>query len=156
MAEQGFTLTSPSFREGADISSKHTCDGENRSPRLEWMHPPEGTRSYALIVDDPDAPRGTFTHWVHFNIPGELRELAEGQSAGADGKNDFQQVGYGGPCPPPNHDAHRYFFKLFALDIPKLDLEAGARREELERAIEGHVLDQTQLMGLYRRTTGRP
>lgn len=155
MSEQGFTLTSTAFTADGAIPATVTCDGDNTSPELKWMHPPDGTRSFALIVDDPDAPSGTFTHWVLFDIPADVRTLpANASDIGVGGRNDFQQDGYGGPCPPPNHGQHRYFFKLYALDVESLNSEAGAPRDAVEKAMEGHVLDETHLMGRYERTTG--
>lgn len=153
MSEQGFTLSSPDFSNGAPIPSRCTCDGRDDVPRLQWIHPPAGTQSFAMIVEDPDAPSGTFTHWVKFNIPGDVQELA-GDDTGVNGKNDFQADGYGGPCPPPNHGRHRYTFRLYALDVPLLDVPSGAKREALEGAMQGHVLGQTELMGTYERVTG--
>jgi Raf kinase inhibitor-like YbhB/YbcL family protein len=152
MAEQKLTLTSPSFAEGGPISVGNTCDGSDLSPQLEWINPPQGTRSFALIVDDPDAPSGLFTHWVIFDIPAAAGNLAEGQQGlGMAGRNDFQKVGYNGPCPPPRHGKHRYNFTLFALDVESLNLSAGATRQEVENAMQGHILHQTQLTGLYER-----
>lgn len=154
MAEQGFTLSSPTFVPDSLIPGMFTCDGENKSPELEWMHAPEGTKSFALIVDDPDAPNGTFTHWVLFNIPADTSKLPTAAGdLGIAGRNDFQQDGYGGPCPPPNHGQHRYFFRLFALDVESLPCGQGAGRDDVERAMKGHVLEQTELMGRYERTT---
>jgi Raf kinase inhibitor-like YbhB/YbcL family protein len=149
-----FRLTSPAFADGAFIPARYTCDGENLSPPLEWEDPPAGTRSFALIVDDPDAPVGTFTHWVLFDVPGSARSLAEAppqKTVGLSGRNDFGRSGYGGPCPPRGHGAHRYFFRLSALDVDSLKLAAGARRSEVEGAIKGHVLGVAQLMGRYER-----
>lgn len=155
MSEQGFTLSSPAFVSDGVIPQVFTCDGENTSPELNWMHPPDGTRSFALIVDDPDAPDGTFTHWVLFNIPAETQNLPIGdRETGVGGRNDFQHEGYGGPCPPPNHGQHRYYFKLFALDVESLPLEAGAPRADLEKAMEGHVLEKAEVMGRFQRTAG--
>lgn len=155
MAEQGFTISSPAFTEGGIIPLKHTCDGEDISPELSWMHPPEAARSFGLIVDDPDAPRGIFTHWVLFDIPADVEQLpAKASGIGKGGRNDFHHEKYGGPCPPPNHGEHRYFFKLFALDVPSLDLQVGAAREDVEQAMQGHILDQAELMGRYERTAG--
>jgi Raf kinase inhibitor-like YbhB/YbcL family protein len=155
MAEMKLSLASTDFTHGGPISARHTCDGSNVSPELHWMHPPEETRSFALILDDPDAPSGLFTHWVLFDIPASVRSLAEGEGGvGVSGRNDFQQVGYGGPCPPPNRGKHRYFFTLYALDVDSLRQQSGASRQEVEAAMEGHVLRQAQLMGLYERRPG--
>ena len=151
-------LTSPAFREGAAIPAKHTCDGADTSPQLAWGGAPPGTAALALIVDDPDAPAGTWVHWVLYNLPGNLAGLPEGvaksdqlpQLGGAlQGKNDFRRVGYGGPCPPPGRP-HRYFFKLYALDAA-LPLRAGATKQEVERAMAGHVIGEARLMGTYAR-----
>lgn len=150
MAEQGFTLSSSDFPSAGIIPRAFTCDDRNAPPRLEWMHPPQGTKSFTLIMDDPDAPHGTFTHWVKFDIPADQRSLRPG-GAGVDGKNDFQQDGYGGPCPPANHGEHRYYFRLYALDVEALELKPGAHRDAVLAAIEGHVLDQAELMGRYER-----
>lgn len=150
MAEQGFTLTSPDFAPGGIIPKEFTCDGRDTPPPLAWMHPPQGARSLVLIVDDPDAPQGTFTHWLKFNIPTDVDDLSAG-GVGVEGKNDFQKDGYGGPCPPPRHGQHRYYFRLYALDVEALDLKEGARRDALEAAMEGHVLGHTELMGRYER-----
>ncbi|HXH06460.1 MAG TPA: YbhB/YbcL family Raf kinase inhibitor-like protein [Vicinamibacterales bacterium] len=149
-----FTLTSPAFADGAFIPVRYTCDGENLSPPLQWADPPSGTRSFVLIVDDPDAPAGTFTHWVLFDLPGAERHLPEAppqKTAGRSGRNDFGKQGYGGPCPPRGHGPHRYFFRLSALDVDSLKLAAGARRSEVEAAMKGHVLGAAQLMGRYER-----
>ena len=149
-----FTLKSV-FSNGGRIPVKYTCDGEDISPPLSWEGQPEGVVSYVLIVEDPDAPIGTFTHWVIYNIPGKLSSLPEGvpkqkeTEFGLQGINDFRGVGYGGPCPPPGKP-HRYFFKLYALDST-LDLPPGARKGDVIKAMEGHVLAQAQLMGLYGR-----
>ncbi len=154
MSEQRFTLTSPSFGPDQMIPSALTCDGENTSPALNWGHPPEGTRSFALILDDPDAPRGTFTHWVLFDIPADARGLpAKVRDIGVGGRNDFRNDHYGGPCPPPNRGKHHYFFKLFALNVPSLNLPLGASRKAVENAMQGHILGQVHLVGLYQRKT---
>jgi Raf kinase inhibitor-like YbhB/YbcL family protein len=149
-----FTLTSPAFADGAEIPRRHTCDGDNRSPRLTWREPPTGTRSFALIVDDPDAPSGTFTHWILFDVPGgttELPDAAPAGTVGRSGRNDFGKTGYGGPCPPKGHGPHRYFFKLSALDVEKLGQKDGAARQAVETAMQGHVLATAQLVGRYER-----
>lgn len=150
------SLTSPAFRQGEEIPVQYTCDGQNVSPPLEWSQSPAGTESFALIVDDPDAPGGVFTHWVLFNLPGDsyqLPEAVQGQAqlpGGAlEGKNNFGKIGYGGPCPPPG-SPHRYRFTLYALD-QSLDLKAGASKQQLLDAMVGHILAQGQLTGTYRR-----
>src|SRR5919109_5056721 len=125
-------LTSPDFANGARIPARHTCDGENQSPELQWTRAPEGTRTFALVVDDPDAPSRSFTHWLLFDIPGSVHGLAEGTAeVGISGRNDFQQIGYGGPCPPRKDKAHRYFFRLYAMDVDSLELPEGASRKEV-------------------------
>jgi Raf kinase inhibitor-like YbhB/YbcL family protein len=147
----GLELTSDAFADGDPIPQKHTCDGEDASPPLAWEGLPEGTRTLALIDHDPDAPSGDFTHWLAWNNDPEPGQLGEGVSPPAEGTNGFGRTGYGGPCPPPGHGPHRYFHDLYALDAV-LDLEPGATREQLEGAIDGHVLGETQLMGTYERT----
>jgi Raf kinase inhibitor-like YbhB/YbcL family protein len=149
-----FQLTVEGFSNGGAIPRRYTCDGENLSPALRWEGAPGNTRSFALIVEDPDAPGGTWNHWLLWNIPGATTSIAEGYWAGrlgTDGANDFRKHGYGGPCPPPGHGAHRYYFKLFALKGPALELPAGARRDQLNRALSGHVLAEAQYMGTYER-----
>src|SRR6266540_582145 len=136
----GLEITSGAFQDGDTIPRRHTCEGENASPPLAWAGVPEGTRSLALIVDDPDAPVGTFTHWLAWGVDPGAGGLDEGQAAPREGRNGFGTPGYAGPCPPPGHGRHRYFFRLHALDA-ELDLQPGAGREELERALEGHVLE---------------
>jgi len=144
-------LSSSAFDEGEPIPVKYTCDGEDVSPPLRWSGVPAGTRSLALIADDPDAPRGTFVHWILFGIPPQTTELVEGQqlSGVAQGRNDFGRTGYGGPC-PPRGNPHRYFFKLYALDTD-LQLPPGATKQDLLRAMEGHIIAEGQLMGVYQR-----
>lgn len=153
---QEFQLSTPAFADGARIPERYTADGENASPRLTWSDPPEGTESFALVVEDPDAPKGLFVHWLTWNLPAHLRDLPEGYPAEAQrrdgvrcGQNGFGSNGYGGPRPPPGAP-HRYVFRLLALDA-KLDLEAGAKRAEFERALEGHVLGQATVTGMYGR-----
>jgi Raf kinase inhibitor-like YbhB/YbcL family protein len=151
-----FELKSPTFSAGADIPKKHTCDGPDMSPALNWGEPPAKTAAFALIADDPDAPVGTWVHWVLFNLPATTRELPEGVSkkeevegGGLQGANDFRRTGYGGPCPPPG-PSHRYFFKLYALDS-QLSLKSDATKRDVEKAMEGHILGQAELMGRYKR-----
>jgi hypothetical protein len=128
---------------------KYTCDGQDISPPLEWSGTPEGTQSLVLISDDPDAPVGTWVHWVLFDLPADTNSLPEGaQDLGTDGNNSWRRPGYGGPCPPSG--THRYFFKLYALDTA-LNLEAGASKEQVEKAMQGHILAQGELMGKYER-----
>ncbi len=148
-------ITSSAFEEGGLIPAKYTCDGADVSPPLQWDAVPEGTKSVALICDDPDAPMGTWMHWVLFNLPSDAKELAENIPAeetlpnGAkQGVNDFGRIGYGGPCPPGG--THRYFFKIYALDT-EVGLEAGADKRQLLKAMEGHILEQGQLVGKYKR-----
>jgi len=149
------TMTSSAFTEGALIPKKHTCDAEDISPDLKWSGVPREAKSLALICDDPDAPAGTWVHWVLFNIPAEAGALAAGippeavlDSGARQGKNDFRKLGYGGPCPPGG--THRYFFKLYALDTV-LSLESGSTKARLVAAMKGHILAEGQLMGKYKR-----
>lgn len=155
-AQMPLSLSSSAFKEGDKIPVKYTCDGEDVSPPLIWGEPPQKTQAFALIVDDPDAPSGIFTHWVLFNIPANVRELEENVPARErlengilQGKNDFGRIGYSGPC-PPRGPAHRYRFTVYALDKP-LDLKPGASRKQLLDTTKGHVLAQGQLMGIYQR-----
>jgi Raf kinase inhibitor-like YbhB/YbcL family protein len=143
-------LTSAAFDDGEPIPEKHTSDGESSPPPLEWNFVPEGTRSLALIVHDPDAPSGDFTHWLAWNIDPELGALDGSTPAPPQGANGRGQNGYLGPSPPPGHGAHRYFHELYALDT-ELDLEPAAAREQLENEIEGHVLAEAELVGTYER-----
>jgi Raf kinase inhibitor-like YbhB/YbcL family protein len=144
----GFEIASEAFEEGATIPSRHTCDGQNVSPPLSFGGAPAGTRSLALVVDDPDAPVGTFTHWLAWGIDASVDGLGEGQAAPHEGRNGFGTTGYAGPCPP--HGRHRYSFRLHALDT-ELDLEPGADRDQLDRALEGHVVQTAELVGGYER-----
>lgn len=142
-------IESPGFENEGHIPSKYTCDGLNVSPRLEFADIPPGTVSMALVMDDPDAPMGTFDHWVVWNIPPQTRVVEEGKEPeGVQGRTGFRREGYGGPCPP--RGVHRYYLKLYALDV-RLDLKRGSSKRELERAMEGHILAQAVLMGRYAR-----
>lgn len=150
-----FELTSDAFAPGEAIPRQYTCDGDDISPPLAWSSPPPGVQSFALIADDPDAPMGVWIHWVLYNLPAHVRSLPEAVPATAElpdgsrhGKNSWQRLDYGGPCPPSG--AHRYFFKLYALDT-LLDLDVDAGKETLLRAIEGHILAQAELVGVYSR-----
>lgn len=150
-----FELKSAAFSSGGDIPRKFTCDGADVSPALSWTEPPEKTASLSLIADDPDAPVGTWVHWVLYDLPASARELPEGvakkenlDSGARQGRNDFGRIGYGGPCPPSG--THRYFFKLYALDS-EIAPPAKATKKELLEAMEGHVLEEAVLMGKYKR-----
>jgi Raf kinase inhibitor-like YbhB/YbcL family protein len=149
-------ITSAAFSAGETIQKKITCDGPDVSPKLSWNEPPAKAQSFALIMDDPDAPVGTWVHWVLFDLPADTKELSEGvakqeqlSNGARQGRNDFGKIGYGGPCPPPGKP-HRYFFKLYALDS-KLNLKAGATKADVERAMKGHALGQAELIGRYGR-----
>lgn len=151
-----FVTFSPSFPNNGKIPKKFTCDGADVSPELTWTTPPPGTQSFTLIVEDPDAPGGTWSHWVLFNLPAHITTLPEGILKGAEvfgggrqGRNDFRKTGYGGPCPPPGK-CHRYFFKLYALDT-MLNLKPGAGKQDVAQAMQGHVLAKAELMGTYQR-----
>ena len=144
-------ITSPAFAHGESIPVEYTCDGDDSSPPLQWTEPPANTQGFTLIMDDPDAPVGTWDHWLLFNIPADTRELpaaATPPAGSVDGNNSWRRTGYGGPCPPSG--THRYFFKLYALDTT-LDLPAGANKDDVLAAIEGHILTQAELMGTYTR-----
>jgi Raf kinase inhibitor-like YbhB/YbcL family protein len=159
VAEAGeFGVTSPAFRNGERIPDLYTCKGEDISPPLSWTHPPAGTRSIALIVDDPDAPGGVFTHWIVWNIPSSLRALPQGVRVKTldpdirEGRNDFGTIGYRGPCPPRGHGVHHYRFRLFALREPlPLDLPEGASAREVHRFLSGRVIGEAVLVGTYSR-----
>lgn len=149
-------VASTAFQRGMEIPRSFTGDGADQSPPLHWSEPPAGTRSLALICDDPDAPRATWSHWVLFNLPPGTRELQQGVPTTAElgngarqGTNDFGNFGYGGPA-PPRGKPHRYFFKLYALSV-ELDLASNTTRSDLQDAMQGHILDEGQLMGTYQR-----
>ncbi len=148
-------LTSPAFSEGEMIPARYTCDGSDISPALSWSGVPKTAKSLALICDDLDAPMGTWVHWVLFNIPAdavglpaEISSAATLENGARHGKNDFRRLGYGGPCPPGG--THRYFFKLYALDTG-LNLDSGITKDQLLKAMQGHILAEAQLMGKYKR-----
>jgi Raf kinase inhibitor-like YbhB/YbcL family protein len=151
-----FELTSTAFKQGEPIPPVYSCKGEDISPPLAWGDPPEGTQSLALIMDDPDAPAGTWVHWIVFNLPADVRALPENMPAGMKfgdvaatfGLNSWGRNAYGGPCPPSG--THRYFFKLYALDSD-LALKPGLDKQSLEEAIRGHILGKGELMGTYER-----
>ena len=153
---KGFRVFSSSFKENSPIPLKFTCQGSDISPEISWKGAPKETKSFALIMDDPDAPFGTFTHWVIYNIPGDYIGLKEEvanrenlENGIKQGKNDFGKIGYGGPCPPPGRP-HRYFIKLYALDMDS-ELPSGLKVKELMEKIKGHILAKTTYFGLYQR-----
>lgn len=151
----GIKVKSTAFDEGDMIPKRYTCDGADISPQLSWTGIPEGTKSIALISDDPDAPMGTWVHWVLYNLPSNVTELPEGipskkilENGAKQGTNDFRKIGYGGPCPPGG--THRYYFKIYALDN-EVNMEPGATKDQLLKAMKGHILAEGQLMGRYKR-----
>jgi len=153
---QTFKLETTAFTPGGDIPTRYTCQGADVSPALTWTDPPAGTKSFVLIADDPDAPIGTFVHWVVYDLPATAQRLPEAIAGndemgggGRQGVNDFRMSGYAGPCPPPGK-YHRYFFRLYAVD-KVLNLKGGATRREVDRAMQGHVLAQAEVMGRFRR-----
>jgi Raf kinase inhibitor-like YbhB/YbcL family protein len=143
-----FTLMSSAFQDGETIPRQFTCDGNDLAPPLAWLDAPEGTRSFALAMDDPDAPHGTFTHWLLCNIPSTTTELRG--AGGTALRNSFGRAAYGGPCPPPDHGPHRYVFTLYAIDVPALDVH-GTSRAALDRALRAHTLATARLTGHYER-----
>ena len=145
------SLTSDAFQNGQAIPAHHTCDGADQSPPLSWGEPPDGTKSFALVIDDPDAPSGTFRHWGAFDIPASTRRLGAGQQVGTQAVNDFGKAGYGGPCPPRGHGPHHYHFKLFALNVDKIGLPAGAEVIDVENAASKHAIAQGELIGTFER-----
>lgn len=151
MPPQGVSmkLETPAFQEGKTIPKKYTCQGENISPPLFFIDAPKETATFVIIVDDPDAPGGTFDHWIAWNIPGSTKSLPEGAKVKDQGANHYGEKNYKGPCPPPGKP-HRYFFKLYALDT-KLTLPAGVTKAQLEKALEGHILAKAELMGTFQR-----
>jgi len=150
-------VESKAFREGEVIPVRYTCDGADVSPPLRWTEVPENTKSFVIIMDDPDAPIGTFTHWVVYDIPADTTELEEGFPKLErienikQGLNDFGHIGYGGPCPPKGHGYHRYFFKVYALNLETLDLPPSANRRDVEERMRGHIVGEGYLMGRYKR-----
>lgn len=149
-----FQLFSSAFPEGSFIPALHTCQGADLSPSLEWSGVPAETRSFALVLEDPDAPAGVWCHWILYDVGPKVHNLAQGfrgGSLGLSGTNDFGKAGYGGPCPPKGHGPHRYFFKLYALDVHTLGLAAGVKRAELLASLKGHILGEAQYMGRFER-----
>lgn len=145
------TLTSNAFQNGQPIPTQFTCDGADQTPALKWDEPPAGTKSFALIIDDPDAPSGTFAHWGVYDIPASARSIGGNQHVGTEVANDFGKPGYGGPCPPKGHGPHHYHFKLFALGTEKLGLASSAKVADVEKAAREHAIAQGELIGTYER-----
>ncbi len=147
-----FQVFSSAFSEGGTIPQIHTCDGANVSPPLEWSGAPAETKSFVLVVEDPDAPSGTWTHWLVYDLSRSLQALPAGaQTKARGGRNDFGRMDYGGPCPPRGHGPHRYYFKLLAVDVESLGQPEGLKRQELLQAVQGHVLASAVCMGRYER-----
>jgi Raf kinase inhibitor-like YbhB/YbcL family protein len=149
-----FQLFSSAFADGGWIPELHSCDGADISPSLEWTGAPTETRSFALVVEDPDAPNGVWCHWLLYDLGARIQALPQGYKAGTlgvGGTNDFGKLGYGGPCPPRGHGAHRYFFRLSALKVDSLGLPPGAKRDDLVEAMKGQVLAEAQYMGRFER-----
>ena len=146
-----FKLSSDDFQDGQSIPQVHSCDGSDQSPALRWDEPPPGTKSLALIMDDPDAPSGTFRHWAAYDIPPATRSIEGSRSVGKQAANDFGKSGYGGPCPPKGHGPHHYRFKLYALDVDALALPAGAKVEQVEAEAQKHQLGWAELTGTFER-----
>jgi Raf kinase inhibitor-like YbhB/YbcL family protein len=145
------SLISDSFKNGQPIPKQYTCDGADQTPVLRWGAPPVGTKSFALVIDDPDAPSGTFRHWGVFDIPASARSIGDGKHIGIEVTNDFGKSGYGGPCPPKGHGPHHYHFKLFALDVDRLDVSPNAKVVDVENAAKQHAIAQGELIGTYER-----
>ena len=144
-------LISAAFHDGQPIPAQYTCDGAGRSPPLAWGEPPSGTKNFALVVDDPDAPSGLFRHWGVYDIPASVRSIAAGQEIGTQAVNGFGKPGYGGPCPPSGSGAHHYHFKLYALDTEKLGLRPGSSVPQVESEARKHAVARGELIGTYER-----
>ena len=150
-AQPMFSITSPAFKDSESIPTEFTCEGDNQSPPLQWSGAPAETKAFVLIVEDPDAPAGTWYHWILFDIPAEIFGFPAGESAGTGGRNSWGKLGYGGPCPPKG--THRYFFKLYALS-DFLKVKEGVSQASLMKAMQGKVLAEAQVMGTYRKRGG--
>jgi Raf kinase inhibitor-like YbhB/YbcL family protein len=145
------TLTSDAFREGEPIPTVYSCDGANHSPAIHWSDPPAATKSFALVIDDPDAPNGTFRHWGVYDIPASARGIGAGQHVGTEVNNDGGKSGYTGPCPPKRNGVHHYHFKLFALGVERLGLGSNAKVADVENAAASHAIARGELIGTYER-----
>jgi len=145
------SLTSDAFQDGHPIPDRFSCDGANQSPALKWDEPPAGTKSFALVIDDPDAPSGTFRHWGAYDIPASTRSIASGQRVGTEVNNDKGTPGYTGPCPPKGHGVHHYHFRLFALDVDRLALSPNPKVADVENEASKHAIAQGELIGTFER-----
>ena len=145
------SLTSDAFRDGAPLPTQYTCDGANQSPALAWGEPPQGTKSFALVIDDPDAPSGTFRHWGVYDIPASARSIAAGQRIGTEVTNDFGKPGYGGPCPPPGGKPHRYVFTVYALKVDRIDADENASGAMVSYMLNANRLGKASLTAMYGR-----
>lgn len=150
-ASAPLTMTSDAFQDGQPIPRQYSCDGTNQSPAIHWSEPPAGTKSFALVIDDPDAPKGTFRHWGVYDIPATARGIDGGQHVGTEVNNDGGKPGYTGPCPPHGNGVHHYHFKLFALSVDKLGLSPAAKVADVETAAGAHAIAQGELIGTYER-----
>jgi len=145
------SLTSDAFQDGQPIPDQFSCDGANQSPALKWDEPPAGTKSFALVIDDPDAPSGTYRHWGAYDIPASTRSIASGQRVGTEVNNDKGTPGYTGPCPPKGHGVHHYHFRLFALDVDRLALSPNPKVADVENEASKHAIAQGELIGTFER-----
>ena len=145
------SLTSDAFQDGQPIPDQFSCDGANQSPALKWDEPPAGTKSFALVIDDPDAPSGTYHHWGAYDIPASTRSIASGQRVGTEVNNDKGTPGYTGPCPPKGHGVHHYHFRLFALDVDRLALSPNPKVADVENEASKHAIAQGELIGTFER-----
>ena len=150
MAAETLQLRASTFHDGDLIPSQHAGEGNDTAVELQWTNAPAGTRSFVLLVEDPDAPNGTFVHWLRYDVPATARAVKTNESEiGLEGLNDFDTTAWRGPAPPPDHGQHRYFFRLFALDVPTLDLPEGARADAVQQRMQGHVVGRAELVGRY-------
>jgi Raf kinase inhibitor-like YbhB/YbcL family protein len=145
-------VSSPAFSDNGAIPRQFTCDGQNTAPPLQWSGVPQHSKSIAVICDDPDAPSGTFTHWVLYDIPPSMHALSERAAIGTAGVNSFGEMGFGGPCPPAKDDAHHYHFHVYALDVDSIG-PAGLSKENALEAMKGHILAEGDLVGTYKRAS---
>jgi len=145
-------MNSNAFKDGQAIPDDYTCDGGDKTPVLRWGAPPPDTKSFALVVDDPDAPSGTFRHWGVYDIPASARAIGGNQRVGTEANNDFGRSGYGGPCPPKGHGEHHYRFKLYALSVEHLDLGGGTKVADVESAARRYAIGEGEIVGTYERS----